>query len=60
MSDYAVVNPATGETVKTYPTISDDDLTAAIGRADAAHRSWSPLTRSSTGSATTPALTPLL
>ena len=23
MSEYAVVNPATGETVKTYPTISD-------------------------------------
>jgi succinate-semialdehyde dehydrogenase / glutarate-semialdehyde dehydrogenase len=41
MSDYAVVNPATGETVKTYPTISDDALNAAIGRADAAHRSWS-------------------
>jgi succinate-semialdehyde dehydrogenase/glutarate-semialdehyde dehydrogenase len=41
MSDYAVVNPATGETVKTYPTIGDDDLKAAIGRADAAHRAWS-------------------
>ena len=23
MTDYAVVNPATGETVKTYPTITD-------------------------------------
>jgi succinate-semialdehyde dehydrogenase/glutarate-semialdehyde dehydrogenase len=45
MSDYAVVNPATGETIKTYPTISDDALRDAIGRADAAHRSWS---RSST------------
>jgi succinate-semialdehyde dehydrogenase/glutarate-semialdehyde dehydrogenase len=41
MSDYAVVNPATGETVKEYPTISDDDLRAAIGRADDAHKSWS-------------------
>src|SRR3984957_18787059 len=41
MSDYAVVNPATGETVKTYPTISDQDLDAAIARADAAHREWS-------------------
>ncbi len=41
MSDYAVVNPATGETVATYPTISDDELKAAIGRADAAHRTWS-------------------
>ncbi|HYH89829.1 MAG TPA: aldehyde dehydrogenase family protein, partial [Solirubrobacteraceae bacterium] len=41
MSDYAVVNPATGETVKEYPTISDDGLREAIGRADAAHREWS-------------------
>ena len=41
MSEYAVVNPATGETVKKYPTISDADLEAAIGRADAAHREWS-------------------
>src|SRR4051794_18852893 len=41
MTTYAVVNPATGETVKEYPTISDDDLRAAIGRADEAHRSWS-------------------
>src|ERR1700754_4099077 len=41
MSMYAVVDPATGETVKEYPTISDDDLRAAIGRADEAHRTWS-------------------
>jgi succinate-semialdehyde dehydrogenase/glutarate-semialdehyde dehydrogenase len=41
MSDYAVANPATGEIVKTYPTITDADLKAAIGRADAAHRAWS-------------------
>ena len=45
MTDYAVVNPATGETLKEYPTIGDDELRAAIGRADAAHRGWS---RSST------------
>ena len=38
MSDYAVVNPATGETVKTYETISDDALKDAIARSDAAHR----------------------
>jgi succinate-semialdehyde dehydrogenase/glutarate-semialdehyde dehydrogenase len=30
MSDYAVINPATGETLKTYPTITDDELQAAI------------------------------
>jgi succinate-semialdehyde dehydrogenase / glutarate-semialdehyde dehydrogenase len=41
MSDYAVVNPATGETIKEYPTISDDELRDAIGRADAAYKSWS-------------------
>jgi succinate-semialdehyde dehydrogenase / glutarate-semialdehyde dehydrogenase len=38
---YAVVDPATGEKVKEYPSISDDDLRAAIGRADEAHRRWS-------------------
>jgi len=41
MSTYAVVDPATGEKVKEYPTISDDDLRAAIARADEAHRTWS-------------------
>jgi succinate-semialdehyde dehydrogenase/glutarate-semialdehyde dehydrogenase len=38
---YAVVDPATGETVKEYPTISDDELRNAISRADRAHREWS-------------------
>src|SRR6195952_3055574 len=41
MADYAVVDPATGETIKEYPTISDADLDAAIGRAHAAHEGWS-------------------
>jgi succinate-semialdehyde dehydrogenase / glutarate-semialdehyde dehydrogenase len=36
-----VVNPATGETLKTYPTISDAELDSAIARADEAHRTWS-------------------
>ncbi len=45
MSDYAVVNPATGETVKTYSTITDAELQQAIASAHAAHRGWS---RSST------------
>jgi succinate-semialdehyde dehydrogenase / glutarate-semialdehyde dehydrogenase len=40
MSTYAVVNPATGETVKEYQEISDDDLRAAIDRADQASRSF--------------------
>jgi succinate-semialdehyde dehydrogenase / glutarate-semialdehyde dehydrogenase len=37
MSTYAVVNPATGETIKEYPEISDDELRAAIDRAS---RTW--------------------
>ena len=41
MSMYAVVNPATGETVKEYDEITDDELRAAIGRADEAHSTWS-------------------
>ncbi len=40
MSDYQVVNPATGETLAEYPTISDEQLQDAIGRADKAHREW--------------------
>src|SRR5829696_1365814 len=40
MSTYAVVNPATGETVKEYPEISDEELRDAIGRADDASRTW--------------------
>ncbi|HMU25879.1 MAG TPA: NAD-dependent succinate-semialdehyde dehydrogenase [Solirubrobacterales bacterium] len=41
MSDYAVVNPATGETVKEYPTISDAGLQEAIASAEDAFRDWS-------------------
>ncbi|TFC24545.1 NAD-dependent succinate-semialdehyde dehydrogenase [Cryobacterium sp. TMT1-3] len=40
MTSYAVINPATGETVKTYDTISDAELTAALTAADDAH-TWS-------------------
>ncbi|TFD61668.1 NAD-dependent succinate-semialdehyde dehydrogenase [Cryobacterium suzukii] len=40
MTSYAVINPATGETVKTYDTISDTELTAALITADNAH-TWS-------------------
>ncbi|HET8777463.1 MAG TPA: aldehyde dehydrogenase family protein, partial [Candidatus Limnocylindria bacterium] len=41
---YAVTNPATGETVRTYDTISDADLEAAIAAADETHRTWSKST----------------
>ena len=40
MGKYAVINPATGETVKDYPDMSDADLEAAIGAAVDAHRNW--------------------
>jgi succinate-semialdehyde dehydrogenase / glutarate-semialdehyde dehydrogenase len=41
---YAVTNPATGETVKTFPTITDAELDAAVASADEAHRTWSKST----------------
>jgi succinate-semialdehyde dehydrogenase/glutarate-semialdehyde dehydrogenase len=40
MSDYAVVNPATGQTLATYPTTTDAELETAIASAAAAYRSW--------------------
>jgi succinate-semialdehyde dehydrogenase/glutarate-semialdehyde dehydrogenase len=42
MSDYAVVNPATGETIKEFPTITDDELRGAIEGADGAYKTWTP------------------
>jgi len=44
MSVYAVVDPATGETVKEYPTIGDEELRGAIALADQTHREWSSST----------------
>ncbi|HEU4755051.1 MAG TPA: NAD-dependent succinate-semialdehyde dehydrogenase [Agromyces sp.] len=41
---YAVTNPATGEVHKTFPTITDAELDAAIASADEAHRTWSKST----------------
>jgi succinate-semialdehyde dehydrogenase/glutarate-semialdehyde dehydrogenase len=41
MSTYAVVNPTTGETLKEYPTITDEGLRLAIERADGAAKAWS-------------------
>jgi succinate-semialdehyde dehydrogenase/glutarate-semialdehyde dehydrogenase len=40
MSTYAVVNPATGETIREYEEIGDEELRAAIERADRAARTW--------------------
>ena len=40
MADYAVVDPATGETIKEYETIGADQLEAAISRVHGAHAEW--------------------
>jgi len=37
---YATINPYTGETLKTFPSASDQEVSAAIDRADAAFRAW--------------------
>jgi succinate-semialdehyde dehydrogenase/glutarate-semialdehyde dehydrogenase len=41
MSLYAVVDPATGETVREYPTATDAQIEEAIASADKAYREWS-------------------
>ncbi|AUI50174.1 NAD-dependent succinate-semialdehyde dehydrogenase [Arthrobacter crystallopoietes] len=45
MTLYAVTNPATGETVKEYPTATDVEIQTALERTDNAFRRWtrSPL-----------------
>ncbi len=48
---YAVVNPATGESVASYPTISDADLATAVDRAAAAYDQWSRSTTPETRAA---------
>ncbi len=40
MGDYAVTDPATGEVVRQYATITDEGLREAVRRADAAYRDW--------------------
>jgi succinate-semialdehyde dehydrogenase / glutarate-semialdehyde dehydrogenase len=38
---YAVTDPATGDTLATFPTITDEDLRTAIDTADRTHAEWS-------------------
>ncbi len=40
MTTYAVVNPATGEELASYPTFTDQQVEEAVAAAAAAHRSW--------------------
>ncbi|CAN5313891.1 aldehyde dehydrogenase family protein [soil metagenome] len=44
MSLYAVVDPATGDVVKEYPTATDDQIEAALSAATKAHKEWSKTT----------------
>lgn len=41
MSLYAVVNPATGEVVREYPTATDKQIAEALASAQQAYRGWS-------------------
>ncbi len=41
MSKYAVINPATGEMLRSYPTATDADVATAIDGAFTAYRGWS-------------------
>ena len=58
MTDYAVVNPATGETVASYDTFTDAQIEDAVARAASAAVTWAA-TSLSIGvlGATTPILT---
>ncbi|MEO3937005.1 NAD-dependent succinate-semialdehyde dehydrogenase [Dermatophilaceae bacterium Soc4.6] len=38
--DYAVLDPATGDVVRSYPTATDTEVSAAIDAVAAAHRAW--------------------
>lgn len=40
LSLFQVVNPATGKTESTFPTLADDQLDDVLARCDAAYRSW--------------------
>src|SRR6187431_442674 len=44
MTDYAVINPSTGETLATYPTATDAEIAAAVAAADSAYRTWARTT----------------
>lgn len=44
MTSFVVTNPATGETVREYATVSEDELQRAIDRAADAYHSWSRTT----------------
>src|SRR6187431_2930098 len=44
MTDYAVINPSTGETLATYPAATDAEIASAVAAADSAYRTWARTT----------------
>jgi succinate-semialdehyde dehydrogenase/glutarate-semialdehyde dehydrogenase len=44
MTEYAVINPATGEKVRSYPTASDQEIGAAVDQVVGAHAQWASRT----------------
>lgn len=40
MTTFAVINPATGETIKEYPTATSEEIQTAIGSAQDAYQNW--------------------
>lgn len=44
MSTYAVVDPATGQTVQSYPAATDAQVEEALAAATKAHKEWSKAT----------------
>ena len=44
MSKYAVINPANGETLATYPEASDQDIQHALASAQSAYKHWARTT----------------
>ena len=44
MTQYAVVDPATGEVVKEYPTATDEQIESALASAHATFKKWSKST----------------
>src|SRR5690625_3212066 len=40
VTQYKVVNPATGETVEEFPTATDDQILDALERSDQAFKTW--------------------
>ena len=41
---YSVVDPSTGRTIQTYPTVTDEGLAAAVAQASQTFRTWSRTT----------------